>query len=157
MKKTSRHGGKRPGAGRKPKWDQSFLAKVVVTCDELFEETAKNFQISEKKRLIEHETELEHLWSRVNAIPISRRKEFLSSDVYEIHSEYIDAEIDLLASDKKLNRNVLVSGRLMSIDGKPPHGTIQKIINAVAKQYSLKPKEVENAWGAHRRKNINKT
>ena len=98
MKKTSRRGGKRPGAGRKPKWDPSFLAKVVGSCDELFVEITKNFQISEKNRLITHETELEFLWRQVNALPVSRRTEFLSSEAYKIHSEFIDAEIHMLAS-----------------------------------------------------------
>jgi len=153
MGANNNHGGKRPGAGRKRKWDPIYEVRIISECENLYNEAVQLAFDKEKQRKFGKQSELNYFWKKINNIPVEQRSNFLKDAAYQTYIEYFNAEVELIKSN---DDDSIGFERVIKIDVEVPRGTIQKIINQVSEKYSLDKKEVENAWGAHKRKNINK-
>ena len=58
MTSCDRHGGKRRGAGRKPKWDPLFKLRLGQDCERLFREASKEALNQNKGKILNEETHL---------------------------------------------------------------------------------------------------
>ena len=153
MGTNNNHGGKRPGAGRKRKWEPIYEVRIISECENLHNEAVQLAFDKEKQRKFGEQSELNYYWGKINNIPVEQRSNFLKDAAYQTYIEYFNAEVELIKSN---DDGSIGFERIIKIDVEVPRGTIQKIINQVSEKYSLEKKEVENAWGAHKRKNINK-
>jgi len=69
MSNSNKHGGKRKGAGRKPKWDPLFKLRVGQDCESLFRQEE---EVAKKKAIDEHfrtDSDLSELWRSVVLAP----------------------------------------------------------------------------------------
>jgi hypothetical protein len=140
------HGGKRRGAGRPKKWDFSFVVKVGQACEKLNRKAMEESLDQQKNDLFRQRTELEWHWAEVNKVPPSKRRQFLTSETFEVHSQDVNEELKMLASKKGGEVN-----RVIQLKAKAPRGTRTKILQQVAKTFGLTTKQVDNMWQAYRR------
>ena len=148
MSNSNKHGGKRKGAGRKPKWDLLFKLRVGQDCESLFRQEE---ELAKKKAIDEHfstETDIKNVWDKVHKIPIPRRSNWLKSEAGDQHISDIEEELETL---RATTANISPASRLLKIPTKPPHGSRLRIISEIAKKYSLSAKQVDNLWQEYRR------
>lgn len=148
MTSCDRHGGKRRGAGRKPKWDPLFKLRVGQDCERLFREASKEALNQNKGKILNEETELDYLWKQVALIPVNLRSKWLREEFSDFHVQDIEAELKLLNSN---NNTAQSNNRIIRISKKPPRGTRKMILSKIASKYSLSTKQVDNLWQAYRR------
>jgi hypothetical protein len=148
MANCNKHGGKRKGAGRKPKWDLLFKLRVGQDCESLFRQEE---EVAKKKAIDEHfrtDSDLSELWRSVNMVPISHRSHWLESEASEQHRSDIEDELEAL---RAMTANISPASRLLKIPTKPPRGSRLRIISEIAEKYSLSAKQVDNLWQEYRR------
>ena len=148
MTNSKKHGGKRKGAGRKPKWDLLFKLRVGQDCESLFRQEE---ELAKKKAIDEHfstETEIKNVWDKVHKIPIPRRSTWLKSEAGDQHISDIEEELETL---RATTANISPASRLLKIPTKPPRGSRLRIITEIAEKYSLSAKQVDNLWQEYRR------
>ena len=148
MANCNKHGGKRKGAGRKPKWDLLFKLRVGQDCESLFRQEE---ELAKKKAIDEHfstETEIKNVWDKVHKIPIPRRSNWLKSEAGDQHISDIEEELETL---RATTANISPASRLLKIPTKPPRGSRLRIISEIAEKYSLSAKQVDNLWQEYRR------
>jgi hypothetical protein len=96
MTNSKKHGGKRKGAGRKPKWDPLFKLRVGQDCESLFRQEE---ELAKKKAIDEHfstKTDIKNVWDKVHKIPIPRRSNWLKSEAGDQHISDIEEELETL-------------------------------------------------------------
>jgi hypothetical protein len=148
MANCNKHGGKRKGAGRKPKWDLLFKLRVGQDCESLFRQEE---EVAKKKAIDEHfrtDSDLSELWRSVNMVPISHRRHWLKSEAGDQHISDIEDE---LKAFRAVSANISPASRLLKIPTKPPRGTRLRVISEIAEKYSLSAKQVDNLWQEYRR------
>ena len=148
MTNSKKHGGKRKGAGRKPKWDLLFKLRVGQDCESLFRQEE---ELAKKKAIDEHfstETDIKNVWDKVHKIPIPRRSNWLKSEAGDQHISDIEEELETL---RATTANISPASRLLKIPTKPPRGSRLRIISEIAEKYSLSAKQVDNLWQEYRR------
>ena len=148
MTNSKKHGGKRKGAGRKPKWDPLFKLRVGQDCENLFRQEE---ELAKKKAIDEHfstETDIKNVWDKVHKIPIPRRSNWLKSEAGDQHISDIEEELETL---RATTANISPASRLLKIPTKPPRGSRLRIISEIAEEYSLSAKQVDNLWQEYRR------
>lgn len=138
------HGGKRIGAGRPRKWDFWFVVKVGQACEMLNRKAIEESLIQQKNDLFTQQTELEWLWAKTNEVPLSRRRQFLESEELEVHSQDIDAELNLISSGEQ-------PARIVQFRTKALRGTRKDILIKIADQFDLNTTQVDNLWQQYRR------
>ena len=124
------------------------MLKIGQECEILFRAEEKKTLDRAKDHAFNADSELKHLWRTPARIPVSKRKEFLKSDLYSHHQENIEAEL------KFLDGNIFSDNsppRIVRIRCKPPRGTRKKIIAQIANEHGLKLNQVDNLWQAYRR------
>ena len=148
MANSKKHGGKRKGAGRKPKWDPLFKLRVGQDCESLFRQEE---ELAKKKAIDEHfstETDIKNVWDKVHKIPIPQRSHWLKSEGSEQHISDIEEELETL---RAVSANISPASRLLKVPTKPPRGSRLRIISEIAEKYSLSAKQVDNLWQEYRR------
>ena len=148
MSNSNKHGGKRKGAGRKPKWDLLFKLRVGQDCESLFRQEE---ELAKKKAIDEHfstETDIKNVWDKAHKIPIPRRSNWLKSEDGDQHISDIEEELETL---RATTANISPASRLLKIPTKPPRGSRLRIISEIAEKYSLSAKQVDNLWQEYRR------
>ena len=148
MTNSKKHGGKRKGAGRKPKWDPLFKLRVGQDCENLFRQEE---ELAKKKAIDEHfstKTDIKNVWDKVHKIPIPRRSNWLKSEAGDQHISDIEEELETL---RATTANISPTSRLLKIPTKPPRGSRLRIISEIAEKYSLSAKQVDNLWQEYRR------
>lgn len=148
MKKTSRRGGKRPGAGRKPKWDFWFKFKIGQECEILFRDAEARALQRANDHTFNADSELKHLWRTPARIPIKRRKAYIASDLFKYHQEEIETELKFLAEGIDAEGP---AQRVVQIRYRARRGTRKAIIKQIAEKHSLTENQVDNLWQAYRR------
>ncbi len=148
MSNSNKHGGKRKGAGRKPKWGIHFLITRRARLRKSFRQEE---EVAKKKAIDEHfrtDSDLSELWRSVNMVPISSRSNWLKSEAGDQHISDIEDE---LKAFRAVSANISPASRLLKIPTKPPRGSRLRIISEIAEKYSLSAKQVDNLWQEYRR------
>jgi hypothetical protein len=144
---SGKHGGKREGASAPTKFSFEFKIKVGQTCEQMWRNAIKDHLASQKKILLEHDSDLKAHWSVAHEVPISERLAWLKGDEYSIYTYDFDVEIEELS---KLLGEKNKGSRIINLSKKPSRGTRRKILIAVAKDHNLNEKQVDNIWQDYR-------
>ena len=147
MKKIA-HGGARPGAGRRPKYDLLFKLTVGSLCEFMLRDTTKRAAEYELNRLLgkpgtrKPVSDLDDQW-RKGKIEIEARLHWLMTDDGVQYLEDVKTEIAALNSIKQTG---IETNRLFLVSAKPPYGSRKLIRRLVAEKYSLTENEVRYLW-----------
>ena len=81
MNDKKAHGGKRKGAGRKPKWSFDDVIRIGQACEVHFRAVVHAEFEKRKNALISNEvTDLEDLFQNAQSIPVEDRQEWLKDE-----------------------------------------------------------------------------
>ena len=147
MKKFA-HGGARPGAGRRPKYELLFKLTVGSLCEFMLRDTTKRAAQYELSRLFgkpgarESLSDLHYQW-RKGRIDIEARLHWLMTDDGVQYLEDVKTEIAALNS---IEQTGIETNRLFLVSAKPPYGSRKLIRRLVAEKYSLTENEVRYLW-----------
>ena len=148
MSGGNKHGGKRKGAGRRPKWDPFFRLHVGQDCEELFRDEARLAHAKASDEHFRTITDLTDVWDRLNMVPIYQRSDWLKSEAGDQHRSDIEDELETL---RAVTADISSNSRLLKLSITPPRGTRSRIILAIAEKYFLSAKQVDNLWQEYRR------
>jgi len=142
------HGGKRAGAGRKPKWSFEDVLAVGQMCEGRWREAEAAAVIRNKAVKFSEQSEIGSLHRSASLVPIGDRGAWLNSEAGETHHDDVEVEIEFL--------NEAIFGepsqnRMVSISNKSPRGTRKLILEEAATKFCVKVKEASNLWEAYRR------
>jgi hypothetical protein len=150
MSNSRNHGGKRKGAGRPRKWSFEDVLKIGQECEVRFKAILRADYEAKKKTLISNAVvELKTHHDEVQSIPLEDRQEWLKDEASR--SQYmldVGEEIESINSMAGITEP---TNRIFQIVGKAPKGTRSSIIKAIAEEYGLKTKQVDNLWQQYRR------
>lgn len=150
MNNKKAHGGKRQGAGRKPKWSFADILKVGLACEVRFREVVHTEFENRKNALISNDViELERLFKEARSIHNEDRREWLKDENGgDKHLADVEAELFTLNSTMESTDS---TNRIFKIACKAPKGTRSRIIKIVAEEYGLQTTQVDNIWQRYRR------
>ena len=150
MNDKKAHGGKRKGAGRKPKWSFDDVIRIGQACEVHFRAVVHAEFEKRKNALISNEvTDLEDLFQNAQSIPVEDRQEWLKDEnggaqhLADVEEELATLNATMEGTDPK--------NRVFQIVGKAPKGTRSRIIKIVAEEYGLQTTQVDNLWQRYRR------
>jgi hypothetical protein len=142
------HGGKRAGAGRKPKWSFDDVLAVGQMCEARWRaaevaEFEKNnaTMFSEQSDITSHQVS-------AREVPIPDRRAWLKSESGERHRD--DMEVELECLNEQLS-GAPTQNPVFSISKKPPRGTRKKVLEEVAAKFCITVKQADNLWQEYRR------
>ena len=149
LPEKAKHGGHRQGSGRKQKWSFSYMLKIGQACEEMHQ-AAKDLAFEERKTklLYGNLTGLTEVWDEVAKIPVSERKSWQNSEEGDAHRDDVRNE---LISLNELEFGKKTTNAVFSVSNRPAKGTRERIIEEVASEFGLKPKQVDNIWQQYRR------
>jgi len=149
MKKAYKRGGRRPGAGRKRKWDCWFRLKVGQDCEKLFREAIETKFAEEQRILLTEQSGLSKELPKAQDVDVELRSGWLEQE--DGGDQYL---WDVAAEIEQLNivyKNQNLENRVFSLPVRPRRGTRKAIIEQIAIKYSLTENQVDNFWQAYRR------
>jgi len=149
MKKAYKRGGRRPGAGRKRKWDCWFRLKVGQDCEKLFREAIETKFAEEQRILLTEQSGLSKELPKAQDVEVELRSGWLEQE--DGGDQYL---WDVAAEIEQLNivyKNQNLENRVFSLPVRPRRGTRKAIIEQIAIKYSLTENQVDNFWQAYRR------
>jgi len=149
MKKADKRGGRRPGAGRKRKWDCWFRLKVGQDCEKLFREAIETKFAEEQRILLTEHSRLSKEFPRAQDVEVEFRSEWLEQE--DGGDQYL---WDVVGEIEQLNiiyKNQNLENRVFSLPVRPRRGTRKAIIEQIAIKYTLTENQVDNLWQAYRR------
>jgi len=149
MKKAYKRGGRRPGAGRKRKWDCWFRLKVGQDCEKLFREAIETKFAEEQRILLTEQSGLSKELPKAQDVEVELRSGWLEQE--DGGDQYL---WDVAAEIEQLNivyKNPNLENRVFSLPVRPRRGTRKAIIEQIAIKYSLTENQVDNFWQAYRR------
>jgi len=132
-------GGKRKGAGRKPKLDSMSCLRAGAHCERLWREAYEGnlaAAIDDATWIVQDEH------NELKQIPIEERAAFIKS---EKGQTYVDAVRDALRVDQGISDDSEPS-RLVHIQAKRPKGIRSEIISKVAEAEGTTDRMVETCW-----------
>jgi hypothetical protein len=149
MKKADKRGGRRPGAGRKRKWDCWFRLKVGQDCEKLFRKAIETKFAEEQRILLTEQSGLSKELPKAQDVEVELRSGWLEQE--DGGDQYL---WDVAAEIEQLNivyKNPNLENRVFSLPVRPRRGTRKAIIEQIAIKYSLTENQVDNFWQAYRR------
>ena len=150
MNDKKAHGGKRKGAGRKPKWSCDDVITIGQACEVHFRAVVHAEFEKRKNALISNDvTDLEDLFQNAQSIPVEDRQEWLKDENGGVQ-HLADVEEELATLNATME-GIDPKSRVFQIVGKAPKGTRSRIIKIVAEEYDLKTTQVDNLWQRYRR------
>ena len=133
MKKADKRGGRRPGAGRKRKWDFWFRIQIGQDCENLLTE----------------QSGLSKEFPRAQNVEVELRSKWLEQeDGGDQYFWDVTGEIEQL---NIIYKNPNLENRVFSLPVRPIRGTRKAIIEQIAIKYTLTENQVDNLWQAYRR------
>lgn len=148
MSQRSTHGGKREGAGRKPKWPFFFKIDVGQACERLWRETMEKADQASRSEMFSEKSELAVYWRKAAQVPVAERKEWRDSEEGKLHHDDVEIELSALSPEQPENQPV---PRIVQISRKPPRGSRKRITEAVAREFGILPQQVDNIWQQYRK------
>jgi hypothetical protein len=119
------HGGKRAGAGRKPKWSFDDVLAVGQMC--------------------------EARWRAAEVAEFEKNNATMFSEQSDITSHQVsDMEVELECLNEQLS-GAPTQNPVFSISKKPPRGTRKKVLEEVAAKFCITVKQADNLWQEYRR------
>ena len=146
--KKATHGGRRQGSGRKQKWSFSDMLKIGQVCEEMHQ-AAKDLAFNKRlDELTKDQSELRTVWGYAASMPVSERKAWRASEAGERHVDDVKNELISLNAERSGEET---TNAVFSVSNQPAKGTRKRIIEDVASEFRLKPKQVDNIWQEYRR------
>lgn len=142
MANRGEHGGKRKGAGRRPKWSHNFKLHIGMLCQTQFREAQKIAENRAIKELISEE-DLQTEFQRSKIIPVPERSAWIKSEEGDDYIASVEAEIAML---NEIRGTGSETNRLFQINTRPPRGTRKSIRDQIALEYSLTDNQVKYIW-----------
>lgn len=150
MNDKKAHGGKRKGAGRKPKWSFDDVLKVGQACEVRFRKVINAEFENRKSALFSNDViELKRAFDGSRSILKEDRQEWLK-DENGGAQHHADVEEELATLNATME-GTDPKNRVFQIVGKAPKGTRSRIIKIVAEEYGLQTTQVDNLWQRYRR------
>ena len=149
MKKADKRGGRRPGAGRKRKWDLWFRLQIGQDCENLYRKAIEKKFAEEQRTLLTKHSRLSIEFQRAQDVEVELRSEWLEQE--DGGDQYL---WDVVGEIEQLNiiyKNQDLENRIFSLAVRPRRGTRKAIIKQIAAKYSLTANQVDNLWQAYRR------
>ena len=149
MKKADKRGGRRPGAGRKRKWDCWFRLKVGQDCEKLFRKAIETKFAEEQRILLTEQSGLSKELPKAQDVEVELRSGWLEQE--DGGDQYL---WDVVGEIEQLNiiyKNQNLENRVFSLPVRPRRGTRKAIIEQIAIKYTLTENQVDNLWQAYRR------
>ena len=149
MKKADKRGGRRPGAGRKRKWDFWFRLQIGQDCENLYREAIETTFAEEQRTLLTEHSRLSIEFQRAQDVEVELRSEWLEQE--DGGDQYL---WDVVGESEQLNiiyKNQDLENRVFSLPVRPRRGTRKAIIKQIAAKYLLTENQVDNLWQAYRR------
>ena len=149
MKKADKRGGRRPGAGRKRKWDFWFRLQIGQDCENLYRKAIEKKFAEEQRTLLTKHSGLSIEFQRAQDVEVELRSEWLEQE--DGGDQYL---WDVVGEIEQLNiiyKNQDLENRIFSLPVRPRRGTRKAIIKQIAAKYSLTANQVDNLWQAYRR------
>ena len=149
MKKADKRGGRRPGAGRKRKWDFWFRLQIGQDCENLYRKAIEKKFAEEQRTLLTKHSRLSIEFQRAQDVEVELRSEWLEQE--DGGDQYL---WDVVGEIEQLNiiyKNQDLENRVCSLPVRPRRGTRKAIIKKIAAKYSLTENQVDNLWQAYRR------
>ena len=146
--KKATHGGRRQGSGRKQKWSFSDMLKIGQVCEKMHQ-AAKDLAFNKGlDELTKDQSELRRVWGYAASVPVSERKAWRASEAGEMHVDDVKNELISLNAERSGEET---TNAVFSVSNQPAKGTRKRIIEDVASEFGLKPKQVDNIWQQYRR------
>ena len=149
MKKADKRGGRRPGAGRKRKWDFWFRLQIGQDCENLYRKAIEKKFAEEQRTLLTKHSRLSIEFQRAQDVEVELRSEWLEQE--DGGDQYL---WDVVGEIEQLNiiyKNQDLENRVFSLPVRPRRGTRKAIIKQIAAKYSPTANQVDNLWQAYRR------
>jgi hypothetical protein len=149
MKKADKRGGRRPGAGRKRKWDFWFRLQIGQDCENLYRKAIETKFAEEQRTLLTEHSRLSKEFPRAQDVEVEFRSEWLEQE--DGGDQYL---WDVVGEIEQLNiiyKNQNLENRVFSLPVRPRRGTRKAIIEQIAIKYTLTENQVDNLWQAYRR------
>ena len=149
MKKADKRGGKRPGAGRKRKWDFWFRIQIGQDCENLYRKAIETKFAEEQRTLLTKQSRLSKEFPRAQNVEVELRSAWLEQE--DGGDQYL---WDVAGEIEQLNviyKNPNLENRVFSLPVRPIRGTRKAIIEQIAIKYTLTENQVDNLWQAYRR------
>lgn len=137
-------GGKRKGAGRKPKLEPMARLAVGAHCERLWSD---EYEAKLAKEVDASLVNVHNEHKSAHRIPIKERKAWVKSEAGQNHIEDVE---DALRLDQGLSDEDIPS-RLIQVKAKRPKGIRSKIMKAVAEAEGISPRMAESCWKEFRR------
>jgi hypothetical protein len=138
-------GGKRPGAGRKPRLTELERLRVGALCERLHR-NERQAALSEDIREATYNVQDEFNDGIISQIPLSKRKEFAESEIGQIFQDEVRFA---LALDQGLSPEEAEEAhppRQLHVSSRRPKGVRREIISAVAESLSIPEWLVDECW-----------
>ena len=146
--KKTKHGGHRQGSGRKQKWSKSYVLKIGQACENMHQ-AAKDLALNKGlDELTKDQSELRRVWGYAVSVPVSERKAWPASETGEMYVDDVKNELISLNAERSGEET---TNAVFSVSNKPAKGTRKRIIEEVASQFGLTPKQADNIWQDYRR------
>jgi len=142
------HGGKRAGAGRKPKWSFDDVLAVGQMCEGRWREAEAAAFIKNKAVKFSDQSDITSVRRSANAVSIPERRPWRKSDDGEGHRADMEVEIESLNEETFGEPS---QNRLFSVSNKPPRGTRKAILEEAATKFHTTVNQADNLWQAYRR------
>ena len=149
MKKADKRGGRRPGAGRKRKWDFWFRLQIGQDCENLYRKAIEKKFAEEQLTLLTKQSRLSKEFPRAQNVEVELRSAWLEQE--DGGDQYL---WDVAGEIEQLNviyKNPNLENRVFSLPVRPIRGTRKAIIEQIAIKYTLTKNQVDNLWQAYRR------
>ena len=149
MTKADKRGGRRPGAGRKRKWDFWFRLQIGQDCENLYRKAIEKKFAEEQLTLLTKQSRLSKEFPRAQNVEVELRSAWLEQE--DGGDQYL---WDVAGEIEQLNviyKNPNLENRVFSLPVRPIRGTRKAIIEQIAIKYTLTENQVDNLWQAYRR------
>jgi len=142
----AKRGGKRPGAGRKPKLTELQRLRVGGHCERLWREAAEK---KLQSAIAERSAAVQETYERARWVPLKDRGHWISSDAGE---EYLDDVDFALREEQQITAdNSTPPSRLLTVHVARPKGVHDEIVAKVAQHYRISERLTQTCWDEFRR------
>ena len=146
MTNSNGWGGKRDGAGPKPKYHADFILEIGSLCEARLRAARDKSKAKAEDDLTSKYSDLRDHWQKAHQIEQPERQQWLKSDQGMQYIDDVNFELSELNRTQKTGSE---SNRIFPINLKTPHKARKTIRRDVAEEYSLTENQVKYLWNKH--------
>ena len=146
MTNSNGWGGKRDGAGPKPKYHADFILEIGSLCEARLRAARDKSKAKAEDDLTSKYSDLRDHWQKAHQIEQPERQQWLKSDQGMQYIDDVNFELSELNRTQKTGSE---TNRIFPINLKPPHKARKTIRRDVAAEYSLTENQVKYLWAKY--------